>query len=144
VSVRIVNGLAPSREDQRFTLRWNPTGGDIPNRAALCRLISEHPTAMLTPGQMRSTCDGGVGGPPSVTVTGTRRGHQVGFAARVMCEWPGGEAALADWAAADMPHYLRLASLRVPCDESAALRQAPIRWARVRACVEKVPPGWHS
>jgi hypothetical protein len=142
--VRIASGVGSSGEDQRFTLRCDPTGGDMPNRAALCKLIAEHPVAMLTPGQMRSTCDGGVGAPPSVTVAGTRGGHRVGFGARVMCEWPGGEAALAYWAAADIPRYLALAKLRVPCDDNLALQAAPIRWTRVRACIDKVPPHWHG
>jgi hypothetical protein len=144
LSVRIASGVGSSGKDQRFTLRCNPTGGDMPNRAALCKLISEHRIGMLTPGQMRSTCVGGVGVPPSVTVVGTQRGRRVGFVARVMCEWPGGEAALAYWAAADMPHYLPLASLRIPCDDNLALQAAPIRWARVRSCIDKVPRHWHG
>jgi hypothetical protein len=99
---------------------------------------------MLNPGEARSTCDGGVSGPPSVTVTGTHDGRRVGFSAGVMCEWPGGEAALAYWSAADMPHDLALAALRVPCDGNAALQAAPIHWARVHACIDKIPPGWHG
>jgi hypothetical protein len=107
-------------------------------------MLSEHPTAMLDPGLTRSSCIGGIGAPPSVSVRGTHRGDRVGFDARVMCDWPGGEGALAYWAAAVEPHYLPLASVRIHCDDDAALLSNPIRWSRVRACLRALPRGWHS
>jgi hypothetical protein len=141
LSVRIKSGIGSSTKDQRFTLRCDPTGGDMPNRAVLCKMISEHPQAMLDPGKARSTCIGGIG-TPSVSVSGTRNGHRVDLKARVMCEWPGGGAALAYWAAADMPHSLALATLRIHCDDDTELQKTPIDWARVRACVGALPPHW--
>jgi hypothetical protein len=142
MSVRIVSGSGPSRTDQRFTLRCDPTGGDMPNRIALCRMIAKHPQAMLTPGRPRSLCLGGPGLPPSVSVSGRWRGRSVRLNARVMCEWPGGVAALAYWAAADSPHFLRVASVRLRCDEDPSLQKAPTPWARVRACLRAPPSHW--
>jgi hypothetical protein len=142
LSVRVASGVGPEAKDERFTLRCNPTGGDMPNRTALCRMIGEHPAAMVDPGEARSSCDGGVGVPPSVWVSGRSDGHPVRVRARVSCDWPGGEGALAYWAAADMPHFLPVAAVRLHCDDDAHLQKAPIRWARVRACVRKIPPHW--
>ena len=65
LSVRVASGIGRDAKDQRFALRCNPTGGDMPNRTALCKMIGEHPAAMLDPGQARSTCVGGMGVPPS-------------------------------------------------------------------------------
>jgi hypothetical protein len=92
LSVRIVNGYGSGEKDRRFSLRCDPTGGDLPNRAAVCQMIAKHPQAMLFPGRMRSTCVGGVNVPPSVSVSGTSRGRSVRFSARVMCEWPRGRS----------------------------------------------------
>lgn len=140
--VRIASGVGRDMKDERFTLRCDPTGGEMPNRAALCKMISEHPAAMLDPGRARSTCVGGMGVPPSVSVSGRSRGRPVKVTARVSCDWPGGEGALAFWAAADMPHVLPVAALRLHCDDDADLQKTPIRWARVRACVRKIPVHW--
>jgi hypothetical protein len=143
LSVRIVSGYGSAGKDQRLSLRCDPTGGELPNRAAVCQMIAKHRQAMLFPGRMRSTCVGGVNVPPTVSVSGTSRGRSVRFSARVMCEWPGGVAALAYWAAADLPHNLPLASVRLACGEDPLLQKAPISWARVRTCLGTVPPHWH-
>ena len=142
LSVRVASGFGRSADDEWFTLRCNPTGGDMPNRSALCKMIAEHPSAMVDPGRARSSCLGGVGVPPSVWVSGRSHGRRVRFAARVMCDWPGGAAALAYWASAQMPHYLAVAALRLHCDEDRDLQKAPIPWARVRACLRQTPPNW--
>jgi hypothetical protein len=142
LSVRVASGIGRDAKDERFTLRCNPTGGDMPNRTALCKMIRDHPAAMLDPGQARSTCVGSAGVPPSVWVSGRSRGHRVRLNARVMCEWPGGVGALAYWAAVDVPHFLPVAALRLHCDDDPDLQKAPIRWARIRECLSKVPPHW--
>jgi hypothetical protein len=139
--VRIASG--PSGKEQRFTLRCDPTGGDIPNRASLCAMIANHPHAMLDPGQARSVCLGSPNVPPSVWVSGVWHGRRVRVNNRVMCNWPGGVGALAYWAAAYLPHDLALAVLRLHCDEDRSLRAVPIAWKRVRACLSAVPPNWH-
>jgi hypothetical protein len=141
LSLRITSGYGSSAKDLRFTLRCFPTGGDMPNRAALCRMISEHPKAMLDPGPMRSTCVGGLG-LPSAEVKGKWHGRNVHFDARPNCDWPGGEAALAYWSAAEMPHSLPVASNRLRCDDNPELQKDPIPWSRVRACLRKLPPHW--
>ncbi len=128
ISIRIQNG--PDALDRRFTLRCNPTGGDMPNRTALCRMIAKHPQAMLYPGDEQSVCIGGIGIPPSVSVSGTWRGRHVRRSHRVMCEWPGGAGALAYWAAAVSPRYLPVAAVRLHCDEDPSLQTTPI-WASV-------------
>lgn len=143
LSVRIDSGFGAQARHQRFTLRCNPTGGDIPHRAALCRMIAGHSKAMLYPDTSRSSCLGSVGG-PSVTVTGTALGRDVSFTRRPMCDWPGGVSTFAYWAAADpsaaeATHYLRVANVRLRCDEDAALLRPPIPWARVRACLSAQP-----
>ena len=142
VSVRIMSGFSSSLKDERFTLRCQPTGGDLPNRERLCAMIASHPRAMLSPARPRSTCIGGLG-MPSVSVSGKWHGRTVRFSATVMCDWPGGVAGLAYWAAAESPHYLPVASVRIHCDDDASLQKRPIRWARVRACLSALPPHWH-
>jgi hypothetical protein len=143
LSVRIKSGFGSSLKDERFTLRCGPTGGDMPNRARLCRMIASHPQAMLFPARPRSTCLGGLGIPPEVAVSGRWHGRAVRFGMRVLCDWPGGVAALAYWAAADSPHDLPVASVRIHCDDDPSLQKKPIRWARVRACLRVFPPNWH-
>jgi hypothetical protein len=143
LSVRVTSGFGSTLKDKRFTLRCRPTGGDIPNRSRLCAMIARHPRAMLAPARPRTTCLGGAGIPPSVSVTGRWDGRRVRFDARVMCDWPGGIAALAYWAAAESPHELPVAILRIHCDDDASLQKTPIRWARVRACLRALPPHWH-
>jgi hypothetical protein len=142
LSVLITSGFGSTLKDERFTLRCRPTGGDMPNRRRLCAMIARHPRAMLSPARARSTCLGGIG-TPSVSVSGSWHGRSVHFSAEVMCDWPGGVAALAYWAAADSPHYLPVASVRIHCEDDAALQKRPIRWARVRACLSALPPHWH-
>ena len=141
LSLRITSGFGADAKDHRFSLRCFPTAGDMPNREALCRMIGEHPRAMLDPGPKHSTC---VGGPslPAVAVAGRWRGRNVHFDARANCDWPGGEAALAYWAAVEMPHSLPVASIRLGCDDNAELQKQPIPWSRVRACLHKVPARW--
>ena len=143
LSVRLTSGFGSSLKDERFTLRCEPTGGDMPRRARLCAMIAAHPRAMTAPGRARSTCLGGAGIPPTVSVSGTWRGRSVHFTTRVLCDWPGGVAALAYWAAAESPHDLPVASVRLHCDDDPALQTTPIRWARVRACLSALPPHWH-
>ena len=104
-------------------------------------MIAEHPAAMTDPGKAHSTCIGGMA-TPTVWVSGRSRGRRVGFTARATCEWPGGTEALAYWAAADTPHYLPVAALRLPCDDDPDLQKEPIQWTRVRACVQRFPPHW--
>jgi hypothetical protein len=41
LSVRIVNGYGSGEKDRRFSLRCDPTGGDLPNRAAVCQMIAK-------------------------------------------------------------------------------------------------------
>jgi Subtilisin inhibitor-like len=143
LSVLVTSGFGSSMKDERFMLRCQPTGGDMPNRTRLCAMIASHPRAMVAPAQARSTCLGGPGIPPSVSVSGRWHGRSVRFDARVMCDWPGGVAAFAYWAAADSPHDLPVASVRIHCDDDASLQKTPIRWARVRACLRALPPHWH-
>jgi len=143
LSVRLSSGFGSSLKDERFALRCQPTGGDMPNRARLCAMIASHPRAMLLPARARSTCLGGPGVPPSVWVSGRWHGQRVRFDARVMCEWPGGVAALAYWAAAESPLDLPVAAVRLHCDDDASLQKMPIQWARVRACLRAFPPQWH-
>ena len=144
LSVRITSGIAPEVAILRYTLRCDPTGGDMPNRTALCRMIAVHPKAMLYPGQVLSPCVGGVS-TPQISVSGTWRGRSVhNDAGAPMCYWPGGGvSALAYWAAAEAPQYLSVAALRLHCDEDPSLQKTPIPWARVRACLLALPPQWH-
>ena len=142
VSVRVTSGFGPTLKDERFTLRCRPAGGDMPNRARLCAMIARHPRAMLAPARPRSVCGGGPG-MPTFSVSGRWRGRSVRFSTEVLCEWPGGVAALAYWAAADSPHYLPVASVRIHCEDDASLQKTPIRWARVRACLRALPSHWH-
>ena len=142
LSVRLTSGFGSSLKNERFTLRCQPTGGDMPNRARLCAMIGAHPRAMLAPARARSVCLGRPG-MPTVSISGRWRGRSVRFSASVLCEWPGGVAALAYWAAADSPHDLPVAAVRLHCDDDASLQKTPIRWARVRACLRTLPPHWH-
>jgi hypothetical protein len=142
LSVRLTSGFGSSLKDERFVLRCHPTGGDMPNRARLCALIASHPRAMLRPARARSTCLGRPG-MPWVSVSGTWNGRHVRFEAPVLCDWPGGVAALAYWAAAESPHDLAVAAVRLHCDDDPSLQRKPIRWARVRACLRALPPHWH-
>jgi len=90
LSVRITSGIAPEVDILRYTLRCDPTGGDMPNRTALCRMIALYPKAMLYPGLVLSPCDGGVS-TPQISVSGTWRGRSVhNDAGAPMCYWPGG------------------------------------------------------
>jgi Subtilisin inhibitor-like len=143
LSVRLTSGYGASLKDERYTLRCHPMGGDMPNRVRLCAMIASHPRAMLRPARARSTCLGGPGRPPSVSVSGKWNGRRVRFEAQVMCDWPGGVAALAYWAAAESPHDLPVAAVRLRCDDDSSLQRKPIRWARVRACLRALPPHWH-
>jgi hypothetical protein len=144
LSVRIMSGVAPDGEILRYALRCGPTGGDMPNRTVLCRMIAAHPQAMLYPGQTLSVCDGGAG-TPQVSVSGVWHGRSIHNDPGVpMCDWPGGVSALAYWAAAETPHYLPLAALRLRCDEDTSLQKRPIPWGRVRACLSALPPHWHN
>jgi hypothetical protein len=145
LSIRIDSGFGAQVRHQQFTLRCHPTGGDIPNRVTLCRMIDAHPQAMLFPDEPRSFCIGGLGR-AQVTVKGTARGGDVSFARSPMCEWPGGVSALAYVAAADARalgddacHLLPVASARLRCDEDAALLRQPTPWSRVRACLSAQP-----
>jgi hypothetical protein len=145
LSVRIDSGFGAQAHRHHFTLRCNPTGGDIPNRITLCRMIDAHPQAMLFPDEPRSSCVGGLGR-AQVTVTGTARGGAVSFVRSPMCEWPGGVSALAYAAAADplalgadARHLLRVASVRLRCDEDATLLRLPTPWSRVHACLSAQP-----
>jgi hypothetical protein len=142
LSVRLTSGFGSSLKNERFTLRCQPTSGDMPNRARLCAMVARHPRAMLAPARARSVCVGGPG-MPTVSVAGRWHGRRVRFSEAVLCDWPGGVAALAYWAAAESPHYLPVASVRLHCDDDPSLQKRPIRWARVRACLREVPPHWH-
>lgn len=134
LSVRIQSGFGRLAEDKRFTLRCDPSGGDMPNGAALCAMIAEHPEAMLFRHRTRSSCLGGIGIPPAVAVSGSYRGQKVQADVR-LCDWPGGVAGAAYWAAVDSPRDLKTVSAHLHCDDDPALQQVPIRWASVRSCV---------
>jgi hypothetical protein len=138
LSVKIDSGLHSTH--LRFTLRCRPVGGDMTNREALCRMIAEHPEAMLYPPEPRSYC---VGGPtiPVVTVRGTLGGREVSTGGMIGCDWPGGESSAAFWAAAERPGDLVFVDARLHCDEDPALLRRPIRWARVREC-QATQPRW--
>jgi hypothetical protein len=133
LSVRVQSGFGRQAEDKRFTLRCDPSGGDMPNRAALCAMVAEHPDAMLFRHRTRTTCLGGIG-MPDIAVSGSYRGEMVQADVR-LCDWPGGVAGAAYWAAADSPRDLKTVSAHLRCDDDAILQQAPIRWASVRACL---------
>jgi hypothetical protein len=134
LSVRIQSGFGRLAEDKRFTLRCDPSGGDMPNRAALCAMLAEHPEAMLFRNGTRSSCLGGIGIPPAVSVSGTYRGEKVKADVR-LCDWPGGVAGAAYWAAVDSPRDLETVSAHLHCDDDPVLQRVPIRWASVRACL---------
>jgi hypothetical protein len=145
LSVEVVTGFGAQARHQHFTLRCNPTGGDMPNRITLCRMIAAHPKAMLHPERARSSCLGGEG-IPQVTVTGSAGGRDVSLSGSAMCDWPGGVGALAYLAAADVgqspaeaKHLLRVANVRLHCDEDAALLRLPTPWSQVRACLSAQP-----
>jgi hypothetical protein len=105
----------------------------MPSREALCTMIAEHPEAMLFRHRTRSSCLGGIG-QPDVTVSGRYHGTKV-RADVELCEWPGGVAGAAYWAAADSPRDLRSVSAHLHCDDDPRLQRVPIRWAAVRACL---------
>jgi hypothetical protein len=138
LSVKIDSGLPDHRTRLRFTIRCNPTGGDMPNRETLCRMIAAHPEAMLYPPRPRSLC---AGGPsiPVVTVTG-RIGDRAGSTGGMIgCGWPGGQSSGAFWAAVERPGDLAVISVRLHCDEDKALVHRPIDLDRVRACLATEP-----
>ena len=81
-----------------------------------------------------SSCLGGIGIPPAVTLSGSYRGDKVQGDVR-LCDWPGGVAGAAYWAAVDSPRDLKTVSAHLHCDDDPVRQQVPIRWASVRACV---------
>jgi hypothetical protein len=127
-----------ARVTAHHTLRCHPHGGDMPLRAVLCSLIDAHPVAMLHPPRAESGCDHVS---PWIRVDGFAAGKRVFLQGAPACEWPGGEALFAYWAAAEYPRALPAAEIRLHCDEDPVLLRQPIQWARVRACLHDVPPG---
>jgi hypothetical protein len=142
LAVSINSGFGHNSGHQNYTLRCNPTGGNMPYRDQLCRMISLHSVAMLDPPRAKSVCLGGPGVPPTVTVSGFARGRHVSLERRVNCDWPGGVGPFAYWSASADPHNLAVAAVRLHCDEDPALQRRPIAWARVRACLDALPPHW--
>jgi hypothetical protein len=134
LAVAISQGFGPQLRTRHFTLRCDPTGGDMPHRASLCRIIGLHPRAMLFPADARSTCIGGIG-IPEVTVRGTSRGRHVSLEGAPLCTWPGGVGPFAYWAAASEPADLPSAAARLHCEEDADLLAPTTPWKRVRACL---------
>ena len=116
----------------KFTLRCDPTGGDLPNRADLCTFIDDHPSVMLhraLPG-----CDDAVA-TPKVEVVGSDHGRGVSLVGEPIC----GPVALAYWAAVDAPHALPVAAVRLHCLESSFV---PKVRNRLGPCLNAVPRGW--
>jgi hypothetical protein len=111
----------------------------MPLRDELCSMIAAHPVAMLHPPSAQSGCDHVS---PWVRVSGFGAGKRVFLQGTPACEWPGGEALFAYWAAAEYPRDLPVAAIRLHCDENPVLLGQPIQWARVRACLHDVPPHW--
>jgi hypothetical protein len=144
VAIREYTGPHAFRPDQpftrRFTLRCDPTGGTIPNRAALCRLIAAHPGVML-PAQVSEQvglrlfgCDQRLG-TPQITVTGAGFAHAVSFVAVPNC----GPVGLAYWGAIDEPSALPVAAVRLHCLEPEFVPTAP---STLGSCLNSVPRGW--
>jgi hypothetical protein len=140
LSIRITTGVnyrpVGDRRIEPFTLHCDPTGGDMPNRVELCRLIAKHPQAMLFPFHSISACDI----PASVKVSGVSHGRVVRFD-RSICEWPGSTGSFAYYAATFSPHDLAIAAVRLRCDEDPSLLRKPTPWTRVHACMTARPRG---
>jgi hypothetical protein len=123
VTIQVGNEAA-----HRFSLDCEPTGGDMPHRVTLCRMIQAHPQVMLHSGAVG--CDGS----PTynhVTVRGTDHGRSAAFDGDPVC----GPIGLAYEAAVSYPHALPVAAVRLHCLE-------PRFVGSTGACLNAVPRKW--
>ena len=122
-----------AREDTVYTLRCDPPGGDLPRAAAVCAALTQHHDLFLNPPPTRSTCVGGPGVPPSISIEGRYRNEDVHVAGR-SCDWPGG-LGLAVIEAALGLRPLEQAVARLRCGEDARLLVPATPWRKVQACM---------
>jgi hypothetical protein len=134
LSIRIQSGFGRFAENKQFTLRCDPVGGDMPNREALCRLLAAHRNLMLFRSDQLSTCLGGLGIPPTISLSGTAAGEKVNAQVR-LCDMPGGAAGNAYWAAVDAPGKFSLAAARVRYCDDPSLKRVPLDSKLLRRCV---------
>jgi hypothetical protein len=73
---------------ERFRLRCHPDGG-VPEAKFLCAELERHPKVMLLRGGVRSSCIGGPGLPPDISLSGHFHNQPVHTAARE-CDNPRG------------------------------------------------------
>jgi Subtilisin inhibitor-like len=128
-----------AREESTYTLRCDPSGGDLPRAAAVCAAIAHHRDLFLNPPRARSTCVGGVFVPPSISIEGRYRGADVAVGGR-SCDWPSG-LGLAVIETAVGHGNLDRAVARLRCGENPRLLVARTPWRQVRACLND-PVGW--
>jgi hypothetical protein len=110
-----------------YQLRCDPPGGDLPRAAAVCKAVAQHRDLFLNPPPRRSSCRGGPGVPPSISIKGRYADDAVEVAGR-SCDWPGGLGLAVVEAAAGYPR---------PFDQAVARLAA----AKTHACSSRRRPG---
>ncbi len=136
VQIRVTTHTFPStvRHVSLSSLTCNPTAGNLPLAARVCRDISLHPTAMLDPPKPRWTCSGAVGG-PTLDVTTSFRGSTHTFAGQPGCDWPVGPTLEVYWAASQRNEKaLARVEPTLRCEEDATLLAHPTPAASAVAC----------
>jgi hypothetical protein len=139
VRIRLTTYRLAVRKVQSFTLFCEPTGGNLPLAARVCRDIRVHPQAMLDPprpGPPRksSLC---AGGPfmPQLAVTVTANGKTRRFGGSPGCNWPGGQAVAVYFdAATNESQDMSGSESELRCDEDPMLLAVPTPLASVVAC----------
>ena len=127
-------------EETIHRLRCNPAGGDLLRAAAVCDAIAQHRDLFLNPPPTRSTCIGGPGIPPSISIKGRYRDDEVEVAGR-SCDWPAGLGLAVIEAAVGYPRAFEQAVARLRCGEDPRLLVADTPWPQVRACLRD-PETW--
>jgi hypothetical protein len=134
VRIRVTTYAATVRHVQSFSLSCNPTGGSLPLAGRVCRDISLHPRAMLSPPKPRWTCAGPAGS-PTLTVTTSSRGATRTFGGEPGCDWPVGPTVEAYWAAIQHDEKeLGRVETTLRCEEDPALLARPTPLASAVAC----------
>ena len=121
-------------------LRCDPAGGDLRRAAVVCDAIAQHRDLFLNPPPTRSSCRGGPGIPPNISIKGRYREEEVEVAGR-SCDWPGGLGLAVIEAAVGHPRAVELAVARLRCGEDPRLLVADTPWSQVQACLRD-PRNW--
>lgn len=139
-SIELTITVSAFPKETVYQLRCDPHGGDLPQAAAVCQALGQHRDLFLNPPPRRSSCRGGPGVPPNISIEGRYRDDEVRVAGR-SCDWPGGLGLAVIEAALSYPRTFEQAVARLRCGEDPRLLVPTTPWRSVQACLRD-PRDW--